>query len=209
MIRFSLMFAFAMSLLPSAAEAAQIIISDELVVDLTLSEGWTLSLEPPAALVKEMAAHVAHEPAAADASTEQIEKVTRKRMAANEAYVYHAASGAHLEIDFSPLEQGASAPSTKTLRTSAEYAAQSLEGEEDVSNVVWDVKPVDIIGVREAFQLVADYRQHDLPVKFIGTIGSVEGYWFFLYFTDPSQSPEVFEQMQAMLAELVVRHLVD
>ena len=209
MIRFSLIFALAISVLSSAADAAQIIISDELVVALTVSEGWTLSLEPPAALVKEMAAHVAHEPAAADASTEQVEKVTRKRMAANEAYVYHAASGAHLEIDFSPLEQGASAPSTKTLRTSAEYAAQSLEGEEDVSNVVWDVKPVDIIGVREAFQLVADYRQHDLPVKFIGTIGYVEGYWFFLYFTDPSQRPEVFEQMQAMLAELVVRHLVD
>jgi len=206
MIRFVFLFALAMSLLLLPATAAEIVIFEDLLVELPLSEGWALHLEPPDALVKEMAAHVAHEPAAANASAAQIEKVTRKRMAANEAFVYHAASGAHLEIDFSPLEQGASAPSTKTLRTSAEYAAQSLEGEEDVSNVVWEVIPVKIQGAREAFQLVADYQQHDLPVKFVGTIGSVQGYWFFLYFTDPSQKPEVFEEMQEMLGKLVVRH---
>jgi len=206
MIRFVFLFALAMSVLLLPATAAELVISEDLLVEIPLSEGWALHLEPPEALVKEMAGHVAHEPAAANASAAQIERVTRKRMAANEAFVYHAASGAHLDIDFSPLEQGASAPSTKTLQTSAEYAAQSLEGEEDVSNVVWEVIPVKIRGAREAFQLVADYQQHDLPVKFVGTIGYVEGYWFFLYFTDPGQSPEVFEQMQQMLGKLVVRH---
>jgi hypothetical protein len=206
MIRFVFLFALAMGFLPLPVTAAELVISEGLFVEIPLREGWTLHLEPPEALVIEMAAHVAHEPAAANASAAQIEKVTRNRMAANEAFVYHAASGAHLEIDFSPLEQGASAPSTKTLRTSAEYAAQSLEGEEGVSNVAWDVIPVKIQGAREAFQLVADYQQHDLPVKFVGTIGYVEGYWLFLYFTDPSQKPEVFEQMQEMLGKLVVRH---
>jgi hypothetical protein len=206
MIRFVFLFALAMGFLPLPVTAAELVISEDLFVEIPLREGWTLHLEPPEALVLEMAAHVAHEPAAANASAAQIEKVTRKRLAANEAFVYHAASGAHLEIDFSPLEQGASAPSTKTLRTSAEYAAQSLEGEEGVSNVAWDVIPVKIQGAREAFQLVADYQRHDLPVKFVGTIGYVEGYWLFLYFTDPSQKPEVFEQMQEMLGKLVVRH---
>jgi hypothetical protein len=206
MIRFVFLFALAMGFLPLPVTAAELVISEDLFVEIPLREGWTLHLEPPEALVLEMAAHVAHEPAAANASAAQIEKVTRKRMAANEAFVYHAASGARLEIDFSPLEQGASAPSTKTLRTSAEYAAQSLEGEEGVSNVAWDVIPVKIQGAREAFQLVADYQRHDLPVKFVGTIGYVEGYWLFLYFTDPSQKPEVFEQMQEMLGKLVVRH---
>ncbi len=206
MIRSVLLFILATSLLPLTAVAAEIAVSEELVVEIPLREGWTLHLEPPAALVKEMAAHVAHEPAAANASAAQVEQVTRKRLAANEAFVYHAASGAHLEIDFSPLGQGDSAPSTKTLRNSAEYAAQSLEGEDDVSHVVWEVKPIAVKGAREAFQLVADYLKHDLPVKFVGTIGYVEGYWFFLYFTDPSQSPEVFEQMQTMLADVVVRH---
>lgn len=206
MIRSAFLFVLVISVLPFTVVAAEIAVSEELVVEIPLREGWALHLEPPAALVKEMAAHVAHEPAAANASAAQVEKVTRKRLAANEAFIYHAASGAHLEIDFSPLGQGDSAPSRTTLRTSAEYAAQSLESEDDVSHVVWEVRPVAVNGVREAFQLVADYLKHDLPVKFVGTIGYVEGYWFFLYFTDPSQSPEVFEQMQGMLAELVVRH---
>lgn len=209
MIRFAFLFALATNLLLLPATAAELVISEDLLVEIPLSDGWALHLEPPDALVEEMAAHVAHEPAAANASAAQIEKVTRKRMAANEAFVYHAASGAHLDIDFSPLEQGASAPSTKTLRTSAEYAAESLEGEEDISDVVWDVIPAKIQGAREAFQLVADYRQHDLPVKFVGTIGYVDGYWFFLYFTDPGQRPEVFEEMQKMLGKLVVRHSAD
>lgn len=209
MFRFAVLFALALSGLFSVADAAEVVVTDELVLDITLNEGWTLHLEPPDALVAEMAAHVAHEPAAAKASDAQIEKVTRKRLSANEAFVYHAGTGAHLEIDFSPLEQGSSAPSTKTLRTSAEYAAQSLEGEEGVSHVAWEVLPVKIQGAREAFQLVADYRRHDLPVKFVGTIGYVDGYWFFFYFTDPSQDAEVFDDMRKMLGKLVVRHSDD
>jgi len=200
---FLLALALCLSFLP--AQAAEVDVADGLLVDLDLSEGWTLHLEPPDALVKEMAVHVAHEPAAANASVEQIEKVARKRLAANEAIVYHAASGAHLEIDFSALDPGSSAPSSKTLRNSAKAAAQSLEGEEDVSDVVWSVAPVTIQGAQEAFQLMADYRQHDLPVKFVGIIGYVEGYWFFLYYTDPSQDPAVFAQMQTMLEKLVMR----
>ena len=205
MIRSIVLFVFVMSSLLLTAEAAEIVVSDKLRVEINLAEGWTLTSEPPAALIKEMAVHVAHEPAAANASTRQIESVTRKRMAVNEAFVYHPDSGAHLEIDFSALEPGKSAPSSETLRKSAEYAAQSLENEDDVSAVVWEVQPVDVKGAREAFQLVADYRQHDLPVKFVGTIGYVEGSWFFLYFTDPSQNPEVFEQMQQMLGQLVIQ----
>lgn len=189
----------------SAAFAEEVAVTDSLIVDVPLMDGWTLHLEAPDALVKEMAIHVAHEPAAANASAEQIEKVTRKRLAANEAIVYHAESGAHLDIDFSALDPGKSAPSSKTLRNSAKYAAQSLEGEEDVSDVVWEVTSVDVQGAQEAFQLAADYKQHDLPVKFIGVIGYVDGYWFFLYYTDPSQDPDVFKQMKDMLAKLVIR----
>lgn len=205
MIRFVFLLSLAMCLLVSTSFAGEVAVTDHLIVDVPLSEGWTLHLESPDALVKEMAIHVAHEPAAANASAEQIEKVTRKRLAANEAIVYHAVSGAHLDIDFSALDPGKSAPSSKTLRNSAKYAAQSLEGEEDVSDVVWDVTSVNVQGAQEAFQLTADYRQHDKPVKFVGIIGYVDGYWFFLYYTDPSQDPDVFNQMQDMLGKLVIR----
>jgi hypothetical protein len=205
MIRFPLVLSLVAILMVSPVDAAEIAVTMNLVVEINLSEGWSLHLEPPDALVKEMAIHVAHEPAAANATTEQIESVTRKRMAANEATVYHAASGAHLDIDFSPLDQGQSAPSSQTLRNSAKYAAQSLEGEEDVADVVWDVTSVKINGAREAFQLAADYKQHDAPMKFLGIIGYVEGYWFFLYYTDPGKDSGTFGEMQTMLEQLVVR----
>ena len=205
MIRYSFVLSLVLSLLALSSHAAEIAVTRNLVVEINLSEGWTLHLEPPDALVKEMAKHVAHEPAAANATAEQIEGVARKRMAANEATVYHAASGAHLDIDFSPLDQGQSAPSSQTLRNSAKYAAQSLEGEEDVTDVVWDVTSVKINGAREAFQLAADYKQHDSPIKFLGIIGYVEGYWFFLYYTDPGKGSATFGEMQAMIEQLVVR----
>lgn len=205
MIRYSFVLSLVLSLLALSSHAAEIAVTRNLVVEINLSEGWTLHLEPPDALVKEMAVHVAHEPAAANATAEQIESVTRKRMAANEATVYHDASGAHLDIDFSPLDQGQSAPSSQTLRNSAKYAAQSLEGEEDVADVTWDVTSVKINGAREAFQLAADYKQHDSPMKFLGIIGYVEGYWFFLYYTDPGKDSATFGEMQAMIEQLVVR----
>jgi hypothetical protein len=194
-------------LLALPSYAAEIAVTESLVVEIDLSEGWALHLEPPDALVKEMAAHVAHEPAAvaANATPEQIERVARKRMMANEAIVYHAASGAYLYIDFSAVDQGASAPRSKDLRNSAEYAAQSLENEEDVTAVVWEVTPVKVNGAREAFQLAADYRQHEFPMKFMGIIGYVEGYWFFLYYTDTMKDPETFGEMMSMLEKLVVR----
>jgi hypothetical protein len=205
MIRYAFILSLVVSLLALPSYAAEIAVTQNLVVEINLSEGWTLHREPPDALVKEMALHVAHEPAAANASAEQIEKVTRKRMAANEATVYHAASGAHLDIDFSALGQGQAAPGSQTLRNSAKYAAQSLESEEDIADVVWEVTEININGAHKAFQLAADYKKHDSPVKFIGIIGYVEGYWFFLYYTDPGKDPGTFGEMQTMLEQLVIR----
>ena len=192
-------------LLALPAYAVEIAVTEKLVFEINLSDGWTLHLEPPDALVKEMAIHVAHEPAAANATAEQIETVARKRLTANEAIVYHAASGAYLLVDFSPLDAGKSAPSAKTLRNSARYAADSLTSEDDVTDVVWEVTPRAVQGAGEAFQLAADYKQHDLTMKFLGIVGYAEGYWFFLYYTDPLKVAGTYAEMQAMLEQAVVR----
>lgn len=205
MIRFVFVLSLVVGLFAVPAYAVEITVADNLVVEINLSEGWTLHLEPPEALVKEMAVHVAHEPAATKATAEQIEKVTRQRMTANEAIVYHAASGAHLDIDFSSLDPGKSAPSSQTLRNSAKYAAQSLESEDDVSEAVWEVTSVKVNGAEKAFQLAADYKQHGRPMKFLGIIGYVDGYWFFFYYTDPGKVPGTFGEMQTMLEQLLVR----
>ncbi|MBW2690444.1 MAG: hypothetical protein JRC99_11000 [Deltaproteobacteria bacterium] len=76
MIRFVFVLSLVVGLFTVPAHAVEIAVADNLVVEINLSEGWTLHLEPPDALVKEMAVHVAHEPAAANATAEQIEKIT-------------------------------------------------------------------------------------------------------------------------------------
>lgn len=205
MIRFVLFFLVGLGGLSTSAHAVKIAVTDTLVLDIKLREGWVLSLDPPEALVTEMAIHVAHEPAAANASVEQIEKVTRKRMAANEAFIYHAASGAHLDVDFSPLDAGAPAPSTQTLRNSAEFAAQSLEGDEGVTEMVGKVTGTAIDGAGDVSLLTANYRLHGLPMFFQGYIGYVEGYWFFLYFTAPGNDPELLQEMQSMIELMTIR----
>ena len=205
MFRVLFVLCLAVNLWVCPSYAAEITVADNLLLEINLRDGWTLHREPPEALVKEAASHVAHEPAAANATTEQIETVARKRMTANEAFVYHAASGAHLDIDFSPLGQGSSAPSARTLRSSAEAAAQSLEGEGDIAGLVWDVTSVAINGVDDTFLLSASYLQHDQPMTFRGYIGYVENYWFFLYFTAPGRDSEVLHEMQAMLAHISIR----
>ncbi|MCK4508269.1 MAG: hypothetical protein KAU27_07015 [Desulfuromonadales bacterium] len=205
MIRPIWFFVLAVSLLALPAHAAEIAMTDTLTLDINLSAGWTLHLQPPEALVKEAASHVAHEAAAANATAEQIEKVARKRMTANEAFIYHAGSGAHLDIDFSPLEQGESAPSTQTLRNSAEYAAQSLEGEADVADMVWKVTSAKVNGADETFLLSANYLQHDRLMSFLGYIGYVGEHWFFLYFTVPGKDSEALQEMQSMLEHAVIR----
>ncbi len=205
MIRPLLLFMLAASLLTLPVHATEIAVTENLILDIDLRAGWILHLEPPEALVKEAASHVAHEAAAANAAVEQIEKVARKRMTANEAVIYHAVNSAHLDIDFSPLGQGESAPSTRTLRNSAEYAAQSLEGEDDVSDMTWEVASVEINGAAETFLLSANYLQHDRPMTFLGYIGYVEEHWIFLYFTAPGKDSDVLQEMQAMLKHVSIR----
>ncbi|MGK2944341.1 MAG: hypothetical protein ACSLFC_06345 [Desulfuromonadales bacterium] len=201
----SLVVSLAMSLVALPSHAVEIAVTETLVFDIELSEGWALHLEPPEALVKENASHVAHEPAAANATAEQIEEVARKRLTVNEAFVYHAASSAHLDIDFSSLDPGQSAPSARTLRNSAEYAAQSLQNEDDIDEVVWDVTSAKINGVDETFVLSADYLQHGQPMTFRGYIGYIDQYWFFLYFTAPGKKPAALQEMQLMLERASIR----
>ena len=201
----SLVVSLVISLVALPAHAVEIAVAEGLILEISLSEGWTLHLEPPEALVKEAASHVAHEAAAANATAEQIEAVVRRRLGVNEAFIYHAASGAHLDIDFSPVGPGQSTPSAQTLRNSAEYAARSLENEDDVAALAWEVSSAKIAGVDDVFLLSADYLQHDHQTNFRGYIGSVDKNWFYLYFTAPGKNPEVLQEMQSMLDSLLIR----
>jgi len=188
------------------ADAADLTVAENLVFVIEPVSGWTVhTAGPPEALVKETARHVAHEPAAVKATAEQIEIVARNRLAANEAIVFHATSGAHLNIDFSPFDERDSVPGPDTLKSSAEHAARSLANEKDVTDAAWDVKETEIAGARKTYLLSAKFLQHARPMIFRGYIGTVERHWFFLYFTAPRDDPRVLQEMSSMLANASIR----
>jgi len=190
----------------SPSGATDLSVAEHLVFTIDPISGWTVHpAVPPEALVKETARHVAHEPAAANATPEQIQAVARKRLTANEAFIFHASSGAHLDIDFSPFDKGASAPQPGALKSSAEHAARSLANEKDVSDAVWDIRTAEIAGARRTYLLSANFLKHGRPMVFRGYIGTVESYWFFLYFTAPGDDPLVLREMESMLANASIR----
>jgi hypothetical protein len=205
MIRYPFWLTLCFCLCAGPASAVEIAVAGKLVLDIELSPGWTLHIEPPEALVDELAIHVAHDTAAAGATEEQIKAVSRMRLAANEAFLFHEVSGAHLDIDFSSLAPGEPEPDARSLYRSAEAAVQSLEHEDDVSELFWDIVPAKMTGVSETFLLSAGYLQHERPMIFLGYVGYVEKYWFFLYFTASGDAPEVRQEIQSMLARATIR----
>ena len=191
---------------PSPSTAASLTVAEQLILNIDPLSGWTVHLaDPPEELVRELARHVAHEPAAARATPEQVQMVARARLMANQAIVYHASSGAHLDVDFSPFDEGAGPPGPGALKNSAEHAARSLANEKDVTDAAWDVRPADIDGAGEVYLLSAKYRQHGRSMIFRGYVGTVERHWFFLYFTAPGDNPQVLAEMESMLAGASIR----
>ena len=206
MFRSLLIAGLMLPLLTAFSGAAGLAVTKDLVFTIDPVDGWTVHLaDPPEALVEETARHLAHEPAAAKATPEQIKIVARKRLASNEVIVYHASSGAHLDIDFSPLDEGTSAPNSRTLKKSAEYAAHSLAEEDDVTDAVWDVRVVEIDGARDTHLLSVKFMKHGAPMVFRGYVGTVERHWFFLYFTAPGDKPQVLQEMESMLSNASIR----
>jgi len=168
-------------LLPSPLWAETLPVAPGLTLEFTLPGGhWTVGREAPEFLLEETAEHLEHELAAQGRTLDPsaLQAAARKRLAANEAYIYNAASGAYLAIDFSPLREGEAAPGKRTIATSARLAGESLESEEGTSDVSHDYRKAVVTGADVAYRVDAAFRHHDAPRKFIGVIGFRSPYWF-------------------------------
>lgn len=206
MKRYRILAGICLGFLAGPVLAADIPLTGGLVVELALAEGWTVVRDAPPALVAELAEHLEHEALAQGQlpTGEQLLEAARRRLAANEAMVVHG-SGAHLDCDASPLDAGALPPTAAVLRQSAEYAGESLRGEEGVSDYRQSIGPVSLAGVAQAVRLKAEYRHHGAPRKFLGLITYADGYWLFLYYTDPLADPLAYPAMEAMLTGARIR----
>lgn len=189
--------------IPISSFASTYHLTEDIILHLDVKDGWTLHLEDaPERLVQEIASHIAHEPAADSLTHEQITLVAKKRLEANEGILYHASSGAHLDLDFSLVAEGEHQPKDHALKTSAEYAGQSLSNEKDVSEAVWDVGQSHIKGLDSVYRLSASYKRHGEAFVFWGYIGAIKNHWVYLYFTAPASQSDVLSEMANMFDEM-------
>lgn len=187
-MRYSLWLFGVLLLLPLSLGAETIAVDRNLSLRLDLPGGkWQLTREAPGFLVEETVEHLRHELAEKKQTVapEKVQEAARKRLAANEAYLCQAESGACLAIDFSPLRPGEAPPSAKAVRASARYAAEGLADEEGISGLKQKVREVSLPGASAAYRIDASYRQHGEERTFTGIVGFAHPYWFYLYFTDP------------------------
>lgn len=195
------------TLIAMPLSASEVVVGDGLVLSLQAPDGWAVFTEAPEALIRQVAEHVAHEAEAQGyhPTPDQAHDAAVKRLAANEAIVYHAASNSHIDIDFSPVGPKEKAPLLKTLLGSAEYALQSLESEEGVSGLQHTIRAVSVAGAGEAARLEANYKHHDETVRFIGVIGYVDRAWFFLYATVFGGDQATLRGAEAILGSVEIR----
>lgn len=192
--------------LVGAVRAEIIEIVPGLRVNLELgSSEWSASPTPPAFLVDEMTEHLAHEvPVGQSVDAERLRDMVIKRLAANELFIFNPASGAHLEVDVSPLREDEREPSKGAVADSARFAGQSLVEEEGVGNVEWKTRKVSIPGAKASYRLDASYTFHGGPRRFVGIVGFSAPYWFYLYFTDPLKTPADAAVVDTLIERLAI-----
>jgi len=183
-------------------------IFETLNLQLQLPHGWQAATTPPASLVAETAEHLGHEAAASgkNPSTEQLDQLARKRLAANELIVFTPASRANLTIDFSPLEEDESAPSAATIEKSSVYAAEGMKEEEGASGVDYSHRPIKLPGAELAHRFDLHYRHHDEPIDFVGIVGYTARSWFFFYFANPGAGAGDRQAYEKILNSLRIEH---
>lgn len=181
-------------------------LAEDLTIDVTLpASRWEMSSAPAQALLDETVEHLHHEleGKGKDLSGDAIKQLAVKRLAVNELFL-RSESGAHIEIDVSPLNSGEEGPSARGVEKSAEYAGQSMESEEGVEDAAAHVKKVDLQGVSYVFRLDLDYKLHGQKMKFVGLIGFEDPYWLYFYATNPLNDDRDTEEIEAILQSLKV-----
>lgn len=191
--------------LPPSAQVLQIL--PDLKLGLPqLGSHWVVSQEVPEALVTETAEHLQHELEAQgkQVPSEKVLEAARKRLAANELFIYNPNTGATLTVDFSPLREDESPPRRATIEQSARFAAQGLEDEEGLSEVTHSTTKTSMFGLQHAYRIDANFQKHGAATRFLGVVGYAAPYWCYFYYTDPLHDPQGFSEMSSLLQAMVV-----
>lgn len=192
---------------PLVVETIQVTDKFSLGLGVKLS-GWVISKEIPDFLLEEFAHHIEHELAekGLTRSHDEMIAIARKRLASNELYLFNPVSQAWIAVDFSALHNGEQAPDRQSVYNSARYAADSLYGEEGVTDMTHKVSSVGFYGADYAFRLDADFLSHKELKKFSGIVGFADTYWIYIYYTDRLAEAGDYPLIDTLLNSLTLIH---
>jgi hypothetical protein len=192
-------------ILPSLALGVSVAVDDRLQLDLDLpGERWILSREAPDFLVEKAVADLEAEllGQGKNPDREAIDVAARRRLGANEAFIFNPLSRAHLLVDFSPLRPGEDPPSARTVALSARYAGEGLEQEEGYREVKQKSGKTTLAGAETASRIDASYLRRGEPGVFVGIIGFASPCWFYLYYTDSLRDPRDLPEMETIFRSM-------
>lgn len=192
-------------LCPAVVFAEMVPIASDLSLSIDVPQTkWTISSEAPAFLVNHIAEHMDKDmlEKARQAGIKSASEAARKMLSANELFVFNQDSGAHLEIDVSPLKADEKPPSNRAIVYSARFAGESLASEEGMSGVTFDTSRFRVPGAKTAHRIDASYMREGQKNRFIGIVGFAAPYWFYFYYTDPLASPQDKEDFENILKSI-------
>jgi hypothetical protein len=163
---------------------------------------WSVSTEPNQELVEHLAEHVLEEAASQGKklTDEQARRVAMNRARHNQLFVVNEKSGAHLLISFSPLKEGESAPSARSVAESAKSAVAGV-GDEGWEVASASYATTAVQGAQIAQWFAIDYTHEGEPSKFMGIVGFAHPYWFWFYSTDHLENPEDQDVLERLMLE--------
>jgi hypothetical protein len=168
------------------------------------SPRWQLSEEPPGFFAQKMTDHLRQEVSAfkPDIEDKQLLLLAQKRLAVNEGYVFNRHTGALLMIDFSLRRENKDAPTLSELQASAHGSLLVLENEEGVTDLKSRIGSLTIDGGSRASKMEATYSLDGKPQLFMGIIGFMAPYRFYLYYNDSLEDPQDRIEMNIILNSL-------
>lgn len=199
---------FVLLLFPLSGYSQSFQVMPDLTFEFELpSSRWQTAETAPRFLIVERAKHI-HDNMMKrfkQRGIESKEEAAEVQLKANELFVFNQQTGSYLEIDFSPLKKDDKPPSKRSIALSAKYTGEELEHEEGLSQVKQKSHKVKIVGSKYAYRVDAEFVKHGEPKRFIGLIGFVDKYWFYIYYTAPADATQDLSEMEELLDSIVIK----
>lgn len=187
--------------MPLMAQAATYDIYPKVAISIPdLPAVWKVTDKAPMDLVEHIAEHIQEEMAHAGKklSDEQALKMAKKRLEAEELFLFNPKTEAHVTISIDAMGADEKAPTQADVKLSANYAASGV-GEEGWENLKVRYISQKVPGADVAQRFEIDFTHEGEKGQFVGLVGFSNPFWFWVYATDHGGNPADKQTINAIV----------